>query len=93
MRARSSLVRVRRPSLEIIGYVWASLKRRSPFPHTVVAQLTNDIVLFQPTREAFEQQGYEALVGPNRVSLAGIEKIVDTAVDLLDALWQRGSCS
>lgn len=67
------------------------IKRRSPFRHTVVAQLANDIIGYQPTREAFEQQGYEALVGANRVSIEGIELIVDTAVELLQELWARGA--
>jgi len=68
-----------------------SIKRRSPFPHTVVAQLTNDEIGYQPTKQAFEQQGYETLVGANWVSLEGIEKIVDTAVELLEELWKRGT--
>ncbi|NLE43812.1 MAG: hypothetical protein GX620_03740 [Chloroflexi bacterium] len=66
-----------------------SIKRRSPMPYTTVAELTNDIILYQPTREAFEQQGYETLVGANRVSIDGIEMIVDTAVELLEELWGK----
>jgi neutral ceramidase len=65
-----------------------SIKRRSRFPHTVVAELTNDLIMYQPTRTAFEQQGYETLVGPNRVAIEGIETIVNTAVELLEDLWQ-----
>jgi len=56
-----------------------------------VAQLTNDEIGYQPTKQAFEQQGYETLVGANWVSLEGIEKIVDTAVELLEELWKRGT--
>ncbi|MHB0856099.1 MAG: hypothetical protein ACYC5M_00845 [Anaerolineae bacterium] len=67
-----------------------TIKRRSPFPHTVVAELSNDIILYQPTREAFEQQGYETLAGANRVSPDGIEAIVDGASDLLERLWGAG---
>jgi hypothetical protein len=63
-----------------------TIKRRSPFPHTVVAELTNDSIMYQPTREAFEQQGYETLVGPNRVSIEGIESIVETSIDMLNEL-------
>jgi neutral ceramidase len=66
-----------------------TIKERSPFPHTVVAELTNDLIMYQPTREAFEQQGYETLVGPNRVSIEGIEALVDTAVELLQELWAQ----
>ena len=68
-----------------------TIKRRSPFRHTVVAELSNDIILYQPTREAFEQQGYETLVGANRISMEGIEQIVDTAVDLLQELCAADS--
>jgi neutral ceramidase len=66
-----------------------AIKERSPFPHTVVAELTNDLIMYQPTREAFEQQGYETLVGPNRVSVEGIEELVETAVELLHELWAK----
>ena len=64
-----------------------TIKQRSPFPHTAVAELTNDIILYQPTRQAFEQQGYETLVGANRLSMEGIELVVGTAVELLEELW------
>ena len=66
-----------------------SIKRRSPFRHTVVSELTNDLIMYQPTREAFAQQGYETLVGPNRVAMEGIERIVDTAVELVEVLWNE----
>lgn len=66
-----------------------TIKRRSPFRHTVVSELTNDLILYQPTRQAFAQQGYETLVGPNRVAIEGIEKIVDTAVELVEELWKE----
>jgi len=66
-----------------------TIKQRSPFPHTVVAELTNDLIMYQPTRDAFEQQGYETLVGPNRVSIEGIDLLVDSAVELLQTLWGR----
>jgi hypothetical protein len=52
--------------------------------------LANDWAWYMPTREAFEQQVYETLVGPNQISLEGIETLVDTAGDLLRALWRRG---
>ncbi len=65
-----------------------TIKRLSPFPHTIVAELTNDLIMYQPTQAAFAQQGYETLVGPNRVALEGIETIVNTAVELLTELWQ-----
>ncbi len=62
------------------------IKRRSPFPHTIVTELTNDAIGYLPDRKAFSGEGYETLVGPNRVSLEGIEQLVDGAVELLTDL-------
>jgi hypothetical protein len=67
-----------------------TIKRRSPFPHTVVAELSNASIAYQPTGQAFEEEGYETLVGANLLSVGGIEQVVDAAVELLDALWERG---
>jgi neutral ceramidase len=66
-----------------------TIKKLSPFPHTVVAELTNDWTWYMPTREAFQQQVYETLVGANQISLEGVETLVDMAVDLLHTLWRR----
>ena len=66
-----------------------SVKRRSPFPHTVLSELTNDFIGYEPTKLAFQHEGYETLAGVNFVSLEGIEKLVDTAVELLQELWKR----
>jgi hypothetical protein len=66
-----------------------SVKKRSPFPHTILSELTNDWVGYEPTELAFQHQGYEALAGANFVSLEGIQKLVDTSVDLLEQLWKR----
>ena len=66
-----------------------SIKRRSPFPYTVVAELTNDLAMYLPTEAAIRQEGYEALLGPNRIALEGVERIVDTSVELAEALWNE----
>jgi neutral ceramidase len=63
------------------------IKANSPFPHTAVAELTNDVIMYQPTRRAFEIEGYETLVGSYLVSIEGIETIVDTTMALLNELW------
>ncbi len=66
-----------------------SVKKRSPFPHTVVSELTNDWVGYEPTELAFQHEGYETLAGANFVSLEGIQKLVDTSVELLQELWKE----
>lgn len=64
------------------------IKRRSPFPHTIVSELTNDWIGYEPTAQGFQHEGYETLPGVNFVTLEGIEKLVDTAVELLQELWK-----
>ncbi len=67
------------------------IKRRSPFPHTIVSELTNDWIGYEPTAQGFQHGGYESLAGVNFVSLEGIQKLVDTAVELLEELWKEGN--
>ena len=66
-----------------------SVKKRSPFPHTIVSELTNDCIGYEPTAQGFQHEGYEALVGVNFVQLEGIQMLVDTAVELLQELWEE----
>jgi hypothetical protein len=65
-----------------------SIKKRSPFPHTIVSELANDWIGYEPTAQAFRHEGYETLAGVDFVSLEGIETLVDTAVELLQELWK-----
>ncbi len=66
-----------------------SVKKRSPFPHTIMCELTNDWIGYEPTAQAFQHEGYETLVGVDFVSLEGIQTLVDTAVELLEGLRQE----
>jgi len=66
-----------------------SIKKRSPFPHTIVCELTNGWIGYEPTAQAFAHEGYEALAGVNFVPLEGVQKLVDTAVELLHQLWEK----
>ncbi len=66
------------------------MKKRSPFPHTIVSELTNDWIGYEPTAQGFQHEGYETLAGVNFVSLEGIQTLVDTAVKLLQQLWEEG---
>jgi len=65
-----------------------SVKKRSPFRHTIVCELTNGWIGYEPTAQAFQHEGYETLVGVNFVPLEGIKALVDTAVELLEESWQ-----
>lgn len=65
------------------------VKRRSPFKHTVLSELTNHWVGYEPTAFAFQHEGYETLAGANFVSLEGIQQLVDTAVEMLEELAKK----
>ena len=67
-----------------------TVKKRSPFPHTVVSELTNDGIGYEPTEAGCQHEGYEMLAGANFVGLQGIQTLVDTFVELLAELWKRG---
>ena len=69
------------------------IKKRSPFPHTIVCELTNDWIGYEPTAQGFRHEGYETLVGVNFVSLEGIQTLVDTSVELLQELWKQDAQS
>lgn len=64
------------------------IKKRSPFPHTIVTELTNDWIGYEPTELAFQHEGYETLAGVDFVSREGIQTLVDTAVKLLQELYR-----
>jgi hypothetical protein len=66
-----------------------SVKKRSPFRHTILCELTNDWVGYEPTALAMQNEGYETLAGVDFISLKGIEMLVDTAVELLEGLWNK----
>lgn len=63
-----------------------SLKKRSPLRHTLVSELTNNWVGYEPTEQSLAHEGYETLAGVDFESLQGIQTLVDTAVELLQQL-------
>ncbi|MEA2068307.1 MAG: carbohydrate-binding protein [Verrucomicrobiota bacterium] len=76
---------------ELFVELGLSIKKRSPFPHTIVSELTNEWVGYEPTAHAFQHEGYETLAGVNLVSSEGIQTLVDTVVELLQELWEEDS--
>ena len=63
------------------------IKRRSPARHTLVAGLCNDAIGYLPTREAFEQGGYETMVGSTFYEPGSAQRLVDSAVAQLERLF------
>lgn len=69
---------------ELFAKLGLEIKRRSPFPQTMVIELANDTVGYLPTREAFGEGGYEVVSSP--FSPGAGEQLVETAVGLLEGL-------
>jgi hypothetical protein len=63
------------------------IKRRSPFKHTVVAELANDWIGYLPNREGHEFGGYQTWMGLHSYAEIGTgERVADEAVKMLEEL-------
>ncbi len=66
------------------------IKQRSPFKHTVVAELSNDWIGYLPDREAHKLGGYQVWTGYHSYAEPGTgERMVDEAVSMLNQLAGR----
>lgn len=74
---------------ELFVELGLSVKQRSPFPYTIVSELTNDWIGYEPTAQGFAHEGYETLAGVNFISPEGIQDLVDTSVEMLKELWRQ----
>ncbi len=69
---------------EVFVDLGLEIKRRSPFKHTLVIELSGDAPGYVPTRKAFAEGSYETV--NSRISPGGGERIVEVAVELLSDL-------
>ncbi|MFA7174612.1 MAG: neutral/alkaline non-lysosomal ceramidase N-terminal domain-containing protein [Kiritimatiellia bacterium] len=60
------------------------LKKRSPFPNTMLIELANADIAYLPTIQGFKEGDYEA-INSRLISGSG-EKMVDTAIEILKVL-------
>jgi hypothetical protein len=65
------------------------IKRRSPTRHTLVVELANDAIGYLPTRESFDQGGYETTSGSTFYEPGSAERIVESAVAQLERLFSE----
>ena len=63
------------------------VKRRSPARHTLVAGLSNDAIGYLPTRESFQQGGYETTEGSTLYKEDAAQRLVASAVSQLNRLF------
>jgi hypothetical protein len=61
-----------------------AIRANSPFPHTLIAGYSNDLIMYIPTREAYASGGYE--VESARVAPGSGERMVAEAEEALRAL-------
>lgn len=86
MRLHPDLAVVLLPG-EVFVELGLAIKRRSPFRHTLVIELTNDNPAYIPTEKAFKEGSYETV--NSRIEPGGGEKLVEAAVDLLTRLAEK----
>ena len=70
---------------EVFVELGLAIKRASPYPLTIVAELANDDLGYVPNREAYPQGAYEPVSA--RVAQGSGEMLVDTALRLLTDLY------
>lgn len=69
---------------EIFVELGQAIKKASPFPTTIIVELSNGQIGYVPTRKAFEEGGYEVLSA--RFAPGGGELLAETAIKLLSAI-------
>jgi neutral ceramidase len=72
---------------EVFVELGLAIKRGSPFKHTLVIELSNDNPAYIPTEKAFKEGSYETV--NSRIAPGGGERLVETAIQLLNDLSKR----
>jgi hypothetical protein len=72
---------------EVFVDLGLAIKRRSPFRHTLVIELSNDNPAYIPTEQGFKEGSYETI--NSRIEPGGGEKLVEAAVEVLTRLAGR----
>ena len=72
---------------EVFVELGLAIKRASPFPLTILAELANDDIGYVPNREVYPQGAYEPVSA--RVAQGSGEMLVDSAVRLLTELFRE----
>ena len=74
---------------EVFCETGMAIKRASPAEHTIVIELANDAAGYLPTREAYEQGGYEVTPGATVYAPGCAEKLAESASRQLASLFGR----
>ncbi len=76
---------------EAFAVIGLDLKRRSPFPRTMVVSLANGTNGYLPTPEQHELGGYETWMGTNRVQKDASVILTDNLLEMLNELHKAGA--
>lgn len=71
---------------EVFAEIGLNLKKRSPFPRTMVISLANATNGYLPTPEQHELGGYETWIGTNRVQKDASVILTNNLLEMLDEL-------
>jgi len=72
---------------EVFCELGMDLRRRSPAPHTFLIELANDAIGYLPTREAFDEGGYEPTPGATFYTPDAGEALIASALRQLERLY------
>ena len=72
---------------EVFADLGLAIKRRSPFKHTLIIELSNDNPAYIPTEKAFKEGSYETV--NSRIAPGGGERLVETAIQLLNDIAEE----
>jgi hypothetical protein len=72
---------------EVFADLGLAIKRRSPFKHTLVIELSNDNPAYIPTEKAFKEGSYETV--NSRITPGGGERLVEAAIQLLNEMAEK----
>ncbi len=74
---------------EIFCEYGKQIKAESVAPHTLVIELAGDSIGYLPTREAFDQGGYEPTVGSTRYQPGSADKLAGAALETIRDLFAQ----
>ena len=72
---------------EVFVELGLALKKRSPFPHTFIAELANESLGYIPDRRSYAEGNYEPESA--RCAAGSGEKLIDAAAALLTSLYEE----
>ena len=74
---------------ELFAEIGLDIKKRSPFPRTMVISIANASNGCLPSSEQHKLGGYETWLGTSRVQEDASEILVNNFLEMLNELWRK----